>query len=192
MNENDSKVELVSTETNETEATVEQTGATEEKVEKTETPEAKVARLKRQLRREQQKLGVAEEEIEEAKYKPKSKPFELGYEHKAFLNANQIRGKDEYALVQEYIQNTGKELEEVIESKFFQAELKELRGYRDSRAASDAASGSKRGANSAQDTVDYWLAKGDDALPPPYMTQLRRDVVNARIKKHSNNSPFRN
>lgn len=169
-----------------------ETEVKENQSEKTESPEARVARLKRELRRAQQKAGIAEEEAADAQYEPKNRSFKLGYEHKAYLNANGIKGKEEYALAEEYVQNTGKELEEVVDSKFFQAELSEMRSLRDSKLASDAASGSKRGQQSARDTVEYWLAKGDDILPPPYMTKLRREVVNARIAKYNNPSPFLN
>ena len=156
-----------------------------------ETPEARVARLERELDRARRKAGIAKEDVEKSKTKPKGKPFELGYDHKAFLNANGVRGLDEYNLVQDYIVNTGKDLEEVIDSRFFQAELKELRAYKDSKAASDALSGNKRGQQSARDTVDYWLNKGDDELPPPYMKELRRQVVASRMKKYDNSvSPF--
>lgn len=183
---------VVESQNNDTEVTPNDVPQTEAPAKETESPEARVARLKRELARAQRKAGIAEEEAEDAKFQPKNKSFELGYEHKAFLNANGIKGQDEYSLVKEYAQNTGKEIEDIIETKFFQSELKELRALRDSRMASDAASGSKRGQQSARDTVDYWLAKGDEALPPSYQTQLRRDVINARIKKYDNQSPFKN
>lgn len=184
-------VEVVETQNNDTVETEAESTRTE-KVVKTETPEAKVARLARELRRAQIKAGIAVEEAEAEAAKPAHKPFELGYDHKAYLNANGIKGKDEYELVKEYVANTGKDLEEVVESKHFQNELLELRQIKDSKLASNAASGNTRGGQSAKDTVDYWLNKGPDVLPPAYMTELRRQVVAARVKKSSNQSPFLN
>lgn len=194
MNENES-VEVLETQKQDMDLEVEpevDSFESEVKTQKVETPDQRVARLQRELKRAKQKAGIAEEEAEVARSSPKSKSFSLGYSEKAYLNANGIKGTDEYELVKDFASNTGKDLEEIIESRFFQSELKEVRQLRESRAASDAASGSSRGMPSARDTVDYWLAKGDNALPPSYMTQLRRDVVNARSKKYSNTSPFRN
>lgn len=155
-----------------------------------ETLEAKKARLERQLKKTKQQLGITDEEAENTK--DAKTPFKLGYEHKAYLNANGIKGPEEYALVSEFVSNTGKELEEIVDSKYFQSELKQLREMKESKLASDATSGGKRGGGSARDTVEYWLNKGPDELPPSYMTQLRREVIAARIKTVSNNSPFKN
>jgi hypothetical protein len=79
-------------------------------------------------------------------------------------------------------------MEDVIDTKFFNNDLKELRATKESRMASDAASGNNRTGQSSRDTVEYWMGKGK--LPPPYMTQLRRDVVNARLKKEKDGSKF--
>lgn len=178
--------EIVAQETQNTEVveTVQETEQTEVKPTPVETPEARVSRLKRELRRAQQKLGI-EEEVE---VKPTVKSFTLDRADKAFLNANGVKGADEYALVTDFVKNTGKDIEEIIDSKFFQTQIKELRETRESRAASDATSGSQRSNNSARDTVDYWVAKGQ--LPPPYMTNLRREVVNAKIKQATDTGKF--
>ncbi len=172
---------------------VEQNDNTEVEVQETETvvkekpmesPEAKLARLQREVKRAKQKLGI--EETEEVEIK--RKPFSLGYAEKAYLNANGVKGKDEYDLVAEMVSNTGKDIEELLENKYFQSELKDLRSTRESKNASDATSGSRTGQSSAKDTVDYWVAKG--SLPPSYMVQLRRDVVNAKIKRETGGSKF--
>lgn len=151
-----------------------------------ETAEAKRARLKRQLKKVEQELGVSEEEVDEVK--PKASTFKLDLAAKGFLNSNSIKGKDEYDLVTDMIRNTGKDIEDVIESKYFQAELRDLRSTRESKMASDAASGARKGQPSARDTVDYWVSKNE--LPPAHMVQLRRDVVNARQKIDSNQGKF--
>ncbi|WP_213090026.1 hypothetical protein, partial [Escherichia coli] len=81
-------------------------------------------------------------------------------------------------------------IEEIIESKYFNSQLKEIRDTRESRLASDALSGNNRSGNSARDTVAYWLDKGQ--LPPPYMKQLRRDVVNERTRRDTDGEKFTN
>lgn len=109
----------------------------------------------------------------------------LDYGQKAFLVANGIKGKEEIDLVKEYLAN-GKELDDVVENKHFQNDLKDLR---EAKAVKDATpSGSKRSGTSARDSVDYWLAKGE--LPPTDQVQLRRDVVNARMKKETSGNKF--
>lgn len=131
--------------------------------------------------------------LERNKNKPKeqkaSNSSELDYGQKAFLAANGVKGSDEMKLVQEIMRNTGKkDLESVLESKYFKAELEELRALRSTAEANP--SGSKRSGQSSADTVDYWIAKGE--LPPASNPELRRQVVNARLKKSESASPFYN
>ena len=98
--------------------------------------------------------------------------------------ANGIKGSKETELIQKVLSESGKTVEEVLESKYFQAELNELRELNKTDDA--LPKGSKRTGQSAQDTVDYWIAKGE--LPTD--RKLRQDVVNARIAKETNKSVF--
>lgn len=151
----------------------------------TETPEAKLARLKRQTKQLEKKLGVSEEE----KPEPKSnKSEDFDYAQKAYLVANGIKGKKEQELAQEFIRNTGKDLDEVVESKFFQAELKDLREA--DASANAVPKGSKRSATSTKDSVDYWLAKDELPENTPENQELRRQVVNARYKRETSDNKF--
>ena len=108
-----------------------------------------------------------------------TKSNDLDYGQKAFLVANGVKEADEMKLVKGVMQETGKNLEDVLSSKYFQAELKEMR---DLKASSNAIPNGKRSGTASQDSVDYWLAKGE--LPPAHDVELRRKVVNARIKKN--------
>lgn len=151
-----------------------------------ETPEAKAARLLRQTNQARKKLGL--EPLGETKPDKKTgkKSDELDYGQKAFLIANGIKDADEMELVKEVMKSTGKSLDDVVGSKYFQAELKEIR---DDKATADAIpKGNKKGNNSASNTVDYWIAKGE--LPPKDQRELRQKVVNARIKAESGKSQF--
>lgn len=131
--------------------------------------------------------------LERNKNKPKetktNNSGELDYGQKAFLAANGVKGSDEMKLVQEIMRNTGKkDLESVLESKYFKSELEDLRALRSTAEANP--SGSKRSGQSSADSVDYWIAKGE--LPPASNPELRRQVVNARLKKSESGSPFYN
>lgn len=124
----------------------------------------------------------------QAEKKPNKSNAELDYGQKAFLIANGIKGKDEIKLVTDFMENTGKTLDDVLESKHFMNELKDLR---DVKAVNDAVPGSsKRGGGAARNSVEYWLAKGE--LPPASDVQLRRDVVNAKLKASKEKGMFYN
>lgn len=117
--------------------------------------------------------------------KKETKQQGFDYGEKAFLRANGIVAS-EYGLVQEVMQSTGKSLDEVLEAKYFQAALKEMR---EEQAAKDAIpSGSKRSTSHARDTVEFWIQKGE--MPPRDQVELRRKVVEERIKAEQNRSTF--
>lgn len=134
------------------------------------------------------RLRRAETKLSKVSEKAPSKSGELDYGQKAFLVANGIKGNDEIQKVRDIMSNTGKSLDEVLESKYFQAELKEMRELK--ATAEAIPQGSKRGTQSAQSTVEYWIAKGE--LPPVSDRELRQQVVNARIKKESKGGAFYN
>ena len=109
--------------------------------------------------------------------KKESQPTEFDYGQKAFLISNGIK-IEEFGLVKNIISATGKTLDDVIISKYFQAELKELR---DAQAVKDALpSDTKRSAPSVKNTVDYWIEKGE--YPPDTLEnrKLRQEVQAAK------------
>jgi hypothetical protein len=144
-------------------------------------------------KRYQTKLQKQKEaEAEAVKNKPKNeekpaekKSDELDYGQKAYLAANDIKVSDEVNLVKTIMKDTGKTLEQVLESKYFQSELKEMRELKQTEDA--IPSKGKRSNNSAKDSVEYWLAKGE--LPED--TKLKREVIAARRKIDSTENPFR-
>lgn len=145
-----------------------------------ETPEAKRARLTRQLEQLDKKYPVAKDEKKSSK-----KSDDLDYGQKAYLVANGIKG-DEMNVVKEFMANTGKSLDDALDNKYLQAELKE---FREAKATAAAVPGNtKRSGQSGASTVEYWIAKGE--LPPASDRELRQKVVNARIKSESNTSMF--
>lgn len=125
----------------------------------------------------------AKAKTEEVEQPQNKKDFD--YSEKAYLKSMGIE-KDEYPFVLKEIQNTGKSLDELLDSKYFQSELKEKR---EEKASQDAVPlGTKRSSGSARDSVEYWIAKGE--LPPADQPELRRKVVNAKIKAEETKSKF--
>lgn len=123
----------------------------------------------------------------EAKATPEKKEEKKGFDYaeKAYLKSSGL-APTEFSLVEDIMKNTGKSLDDVLESKYFQAELKEMR---DNKASKDAIpNGSKRSTSSARDSVEYWIAKGE--LPPTDQIDLRRKVVNTRMKAEKDRSVF--
>jgi hypothetical protein len=105
---------------------------------------------------------------------------------RAVLRAEKITAPEELDLVESIMKETGKSLEDVLETKYFQSELKEMR---ETKASKDAVpSGTRRSSQSARDTVDYWVSKGE--LPPIDQVELRRKVVNARMQTEKSKSQF--
>lgn len=152
-----------------------------------ETPEQKSARLARMGDQHDKKHKLG-------KYAPKDdaettskKTAGLDYGQKAFLVSNGIKGKAEQDLAQKVMKSSGMTLDEVVEDGYFQNELTKLR---EDGSASDAIpkKGKNRAGNSGSDSVEYWVAKGE--LPPADQVELRRKVVNARMKAEGGGSNF--
>lgn len=183
--ENENKDDIITSENNddtELDLDLDLSEEEEKKEEKpTETPEAKIARLERQLAQARKKIG--EPKVTEPSKQNKD---ELDYGQKAYLRAEGIKTSEEEALVLNVMRQTGKKLEEVLDSKYFQAELNEIR----ERKASENAipNGSKRSGQTARDDVAYWLAKGE--LPPREEVELRRKVVNAKLAREKEVNVF--
>lgn len=118
--------------------------------------------------------------------KPTDKSDDFGFAEKAYLNSLGIKGKTEQELAKQFMEDSGKSLEDVVESKFFQSELK---SHREQAAADDAIpANGRRSAQSARDSVEYWINKGE--LPPPDQRELRTKVVNARLKAETAKNTF--
>lgn len=189
---NDTQETTDTSETTVPEETAAETSTTEgeTKAKTEETPEARHARLKRQLDQHEKKhkLGSYAEKQPEGDGKQASKQGDFDYGELAYLTAKGIEADEDIALVRQVMSETGKALKDVLGSKYFQAELKQLREDRAAKDAIPAKNGRTGGA--ARDTVDYWIAKGE--LPPdtPENKQLRRDVVNAKAKAQTSGTKF--
>ena len=153
-----------------------------------ESPEDRSARYARMSDQhdKKHKLGKYAEAPEAKPSKDGKKSDELDYGQKAYLVASGYKSAAEQKLAQEMMKSSGKTLDEILESKFFQAEVKEIREAAEGKAA--IPEGTKRPGNSSADSVEYWIAKGE--LPPADQVELRQKVVNARMKAESGGSNF--
>jgi len=178
---NETNEEVVSTEDTNNQEGVESTETEETQTEDTTDWQARARELEGRLKRAEKKLSRNDNDST-AKAPSKTGDFDLA--QKAYLVANGVKGNDEMKLVKEIMSNTGKSLDSVLESKYFTAELNEMRELRKSQDA--IPNSSKRTSQSGKDTVDYWLAKGE--MPPD--RELQSKVVKAKIAANSSNFRF--
>lgn len=99
---------------------------------------------------------------------------------RAVLRVEKITHPDEIKLVESYMKETGRDIEAVLGSRIFQAELKEMRDLAATEEATP--SGEKRSGVATRDTVEYWIAAGKLPEDPA----LRQKVVNAKIAQKKN------
>lgn len=144
-------------------------------------------------KRYQTKLEKAKEEAKKVEPKKVEEPKpsketkdDFDYAELAYLEAKGYSDSKEQALAKKAMEDTGKSLKDVLENKYFQSEIKDMR---DARASTDAIpKGSKRSGHSLKKDVEYWLAKGE--LPPADQPKLRQAYVNAKIKKETDGDKF--
>jgi len=108
----------------------------------------------------------------------------FGYDIKAYLKASGIKA-DEFDFVKEELKRFGGDIDGLIDNEYFQAKLEKQRAI--SKTA-DATPTGKRTGNSAVDSVDYWLNKPFEEVPPA----MRRQVLAAKEKKDGSGSHFYN
>lgn len=144
--------------------------------------EAKAKELEGRLKRAETKLKKSSDSKSDSR---PSTSGSLDYGQKAFLRAEGIKGEAETKLVEQYMRETGKDLEQVIESKFFKAELEELREISRTEEASPKG---KRTGTTALDSVEYWLNKPLEEVPK----ELRIKVVNAQLARENTKGVFYN
>lgn len=136
-----------------------------------------------------QKLSAKGETKKETKV---GKTSEIDYSVLAFHNSKtnsvKIEHEDDIEYLQDIVNKTGSSMKEVLADDFFQSKIKARQESRTIKAA--IPSTSKRSNSTTRDEVGYWINKGE--LPPADQVQLRRDVLNARIKGDSDGGKFYN
>ena len=144
--------------------------------------EAKTRELEGRLKRAETKLKKSSEKPSESK---PSTSNDLDYGMKALLRSEGIKGESETKLVQEYMRETGKDIESVLDSKHFKAELADLREL---AKTEEATISGKRSGSTTQDGVDYWMNKPIEDVPKEMVIK----VVNAKLAKEKTTGVFYN
>ena len=122
--------------------------------------------------------------------KPESQPNsnELTDGQIAILRTEGIKSKDEMELVQEYLKYSGANLLDILESKHFKSDLKEIQ---DTKAAQDATpSVTRRSGQSSNTSLDVAYARYQKDGKLPENRDLREKVVDMRRSKEKDNSMF--
>lgn len=112
------------------------------------------------------------------------------YAELAYLTAKGVSDEDT-SFVEDTVKNTGKELKDLLGTKWFQAELQERKEARITKEA--IPEGNKRSGSLGKDSKDYWIGKidaGTAKLSDIQDVGLRREVNNARIQSQENKSKF--
>jgi hypothetical protein len=113
---------------------------------------------------------------------PEKKGFD--YAEKAYLKSSGINS-EEFNFVKEVMDSTGKDIDSVLSSNWFQKDLQERRQLKTTEAATP--SGTKRAGQQTRNDVDYWIAKGELPKDDP---ALARKVVNAKIRAERDKNQF--
>lgn len=114
-----------------------------------------------------------------------SKSSDFGYDVKAYLKSSGIKA-NEFDFVKGEMKSSGiKDVDVLLENKYFQAGLEE---FREISRSTEATPKGNRSGGVATDSVEYWLAKPIEEVP----MSKRREVVNARLAKEQNQSKFYN
>ena len=125
------------------------------------------------------------EKSELKKEEKKSDEITLSTGDKALLKSyKDIKGADELALCENWINKYQSTLEEMLEDEVFEAKLGKLREAKKVKEATP--SSSKRSVGSDNTAVDFWLNKPFGEVPQ----ELKAQVLNARLEKDEQKSMF--
>lgn len=132
---------------------------------------------------------VAEAKVKELKAQlestaPSKKSDGLDYGQKAFLAASGYKSPDEMKLAYEIMKESGKDLEGVLQSKYFLSEVENMREL--AKTANATIPGKRSGL--ATDSVDYWLTKPFEEVPK----DMRQKVLNAKLEQTKSKGVFYN
>jgi hypothetical protein len=145
------------------------------------SPEEELKYYEGRAKRLRKELGIKEEE---APKKITKKPSdELDYGQKAYLKASGIDNQD-FEFFQQTMQDTGKDLDTLLESKWFKEELKERKDQREVSRATP--SPSRLPGESAKSKVEYYLNRGEMPADTPENRKLRQEIVEARYQRARN------
>lgn len=114
----------------------------------------------------------------------KTKSDDFGYDVKAYLKSSGINA-DEFDFVKAEMKASGKDVDSLLESKYFQEGLER---HREINKTSNATIKSKRSGGVAVDSVEYWAGKDFADVP----ADMRGKVLAHREAKEKNKGMFYN
>lgn len=163
---------------------------TTETVADTETEEKEEPKFTDGERKAFARAKVAEARVKELKAQLEEKGTSkksdgLDYGQKAFLTASGYKAQAEMKLAQEIMKESGKDLEQVLESKYFLSEVENMRELAKTAVATPTG---KRSGQVATDSVEYWQGKPFEEVPK----ELRTKVLNAKLAQDKNKGIFYN
>lgn len=144
-----------------------------------ETLEAKRARLVRELKQTEKKLGI----VEPPKQVITNKSDELDYGQKAYLKASGIE-PTEFDFVKGELDKSGKDIDGLLQSGYFQNELKQKRDAQANLRATPSAT--RLSGGDPKSKVDYWLSKGELPSDTPENKKLRQEIVDEKYIRDKN------
>lgn len=161
--------------------------ALKEKLQKTEE-------ANRQLFERAKKAEGELKEFKSKKPEPEKKPEaseksnEVDFGQLAYLATKGIEDPTDVEYLKKVMDDTGKNLVEVLNSSYVKAELKDRAEARN--VANATPSGSRRSTGAAVDSVEYHLAKYLQTGKLPADREMAEKVVNARLHQETSKSQF--
>jgi len=152
-----------------------------------EAPEAKQSRLRRQLQQHEKKFSL-EQPKEEVKETPKESSQPNSDYDKLFLEVRQVIEEEDKDFVTNWAKNSGQTLAETLKDESVVSKLASMKAAR--VVATASAVTSKRSSNTAQDEVQYHLAKNQQTGEMPKDQDLAAKVVNAKIAQEQKAHTF--
>jgi hypothetical protein len=110
------------------------------------------------------------------------------YAELAYLEVKGVNDKEAQDYLSSEIKKTGKDLKELLGYDYINESLKKMKEAKESQNA--IPSRSKRSSATVKSDVSYWINKGELPENTPENMQLRREIVNAKLKKSENVDKF--
>lgn len=145
------------------------------------------------MKRELKDLKKSKETIKEPKETPKEiKTEEFGLPQKSYLRAAGITHPEDVELAKTLSKKWGMDVDVLVDDEDFKSRLER---QQNTRIQTDATSNIKGGGgtNSAKNTADYWLAKGQPPTPDDVPdTKARRAIIRQFMENKGSSKKFYN
>lgn len=187
MDENEIVIDETLEDLDENEESEEETDETPKQTEKPkETPEAKKARLERELKSINKKLGVKEPK-ESARPEPKTQNTDgLDDTQLDYLDLKGISDEDDIDLIQTVMRNTGQSLRETLKDEYVASKLE---ANKQARAVKDATPSSTKRSGNQQSEASSIISKFEATGVMPEDFASREVIVDYLVKKDRSNAP---